>query len=68
VKSDPTPCQILQLDEINRPGKITDAEQEIYSMLEKFDPAAAHDRLWPSLLVIGLIGLVGIALMEVVRL
>ena len=37
-------------------------------MFEKFRPEAAHDRLWPTLLVIGLIGLVGLTLMDLVKL
>ena len=32
-------------------------------MFEKFGPKASHNRLWPSLLVIGLIAAVGIVLL-----
>ena len=32
-------------------------------VLEKFGPGAAHDRMWPALLVIGLIGLTGMAVL-----
>ena len=35
-------------------------------MLGKFAPGAIYDRLWPPLLVIGLIGLVGLAMMIMV--
>jgi hypothetical protein len=32
-------------------------------MLEKLGPGASHARLWPSLVVIGFIGAVGLAML-----
>ena len=67
LRSEPA-CQIRQVDWTEQPGKTVDDEEGSLSMYEKFRPGAIHDRLWPSLLVIGLIGFVGLALLDLLRL
>ena len=46
-------------------GGPSTTEREV-TMFKKLAPGAIHRRLWPALLVIGLIGLVGLAMMFMV--